>query len=311
MASEPTIAVLNSAPAVRECRSLRLYAAMCDYWALTKPEVNFLILITTFVGFYLASPAGPGGFRILPVMNTLLATLLVAGGAGTLNQFLECSFDAQMRRTARRPLASGKLKASRVLCFGISLSLIGTVFLALAVNVLAFLLALGTLLSYLFLYTPLKRKTPLCILVGAFPGAAPPLIGWAAARGQLDREAWVLYTMVFLWQFPHFMAIAWMYREDYARAGYLVLPVDERRDRYVVWQSLAVSLALVPLSLTPAIIGDAGLIYSVGALMLGLIFFYYSARLAVHRSNFAARHLLAVSIVYLPTVFILMILNKK
>jgi protoheme IX farnesyltransferase len=147
--------------------------------------------------------------------------------------------------------------------------------------------------------------------VGAFPGAVPPLIGWAAARGRLDPEAWVLYAMVFLWQFPHFMAIAWMYREDYARAGYLVLPLDERRDRFVIWQSVAVSLALIPLSLLPAITGEAGLVYSVGALMLGSIFFYYSARFASRRSNVTARQLLAASIVYLPAVFILMMLNKR
>jgi protoheme IX farnesyltransferase len=311
MAAEPTIAVLNAAPAVRGSRSDRLYAAMSDYWALTKPEVNFLILITTSAGFYLGSATGPDGFRILPVINTLLGTLLVAGGTGTLNQFLERSFDAQMRRTARRPLASGRLKASHVLCFGISLSLAGTVYLALAVNLLASLVAVVTLLSYLFMYTPLKRKTPLCTLVGAFPGAAPPLIGWAAARGQLNPKAWALYAMIFLWQFPHFMAIAWMYREDYSRAGYLVLPLDERRDQYVVWQSLGVSLALVPMSLIPTIIGESGLIYSVGALMLGLIFLYYSARFAFHRSNVAARHLLAASIVYLPAVFILMVLDKR
>jgi heme o synthase len=311
MAAEPMIAVLNAAPAVHGNRSDRLYAAMSDYWALTKPEVNFLILITTFAGFHLASAAGPGGFRILPVINTLLGTLLVAGGTGTLNQFLERSFDAQMRRTARRPLASGRLKAFRVLCFGISLSLAGSLYLALEVNVLASLIAVITLLSYLFLYTPLKRKTPLCTLVGAFPGAAPPLTGWAAARGQLNAEAWVLYALIFLWQFPHFMAIAWMYREDYARAGYLVLPLDDRRDRYLIWQSLAVSPALVPLSLIPTIIGESGFIYSVGALILDLIFFYYSARFAFHRSNVAARHLLTASIVYLPTVFILLMLNKK
>ena len=156
----------------------------------------------------MAAAAGPGGFRLLPVINTLLGTLLVAGGTGTLNQFLERSFDAQMRRTARRPLASGRLKGSHVLWFGISLVLAGTVYLALAANALASLLAVVTLVSYLFLYTPLKRKTPLCTLIGAFPGAIPPLIGWAAARGQLNAEAWVLYAMVFLWQFPHFMAIA-------------------------------------------------------------------------------------------------------
>jgi protoheme IX farnesyltransferase len=173
------------------------------------------------------------------------------------------------------------------------------------------LLALVTLLSYLFLYTPLKRKTPLCTLIGAFPGAVPPLIGWAAARGRLDPEAWVLYAMVFLWQFPHFMAIAWMYREDYARAGYLVLPLDERRDCFVIWQSAGVSLFLIPLTLVPTIVGEAGLVYSVGALIFGSFFFFCSARFASRRSNVAARQLLAASIVYLPAVFILMMLNKK
>jgi protoheme IX farnesyltransferase len=191
------------------------------------------------------------------------------------------------------------------------LALAGTVYLAVAVSVLASLLAFATLLTYLFLYTPLKRKTPLCILIGAFPGAVPPLIGWAAARGRLDPDAWVLYAMVFLWQFPHFMAIAWMYREDYARAGYLVLPLGERRDRFVIWQSAAVSLALIPLSLIPAITGKSGLVYSVGVLILGSIFFYYSERFAFHRSNVSARQLLTASIVYLPAVFILMMLNKK
>ncbi len=311
MAAEPTIAVSNVARGARQNRAVRWYATMSDYWALTKPEVNFLILITTFAGFYLASTPGPGGFRILRVIRTLLGTLLVAGGTGTLNQFTERSFDAQMRRTARRPLASGSIKSSHALWFGIALSLAGTVYLALAVSVLASLLALVTLLSYLFLYTPLKRRTPLCTLVGAFPGAVPPLIGWAAARGRLDPEAWVLYAIVFLWQFPHFMAIAWMYREDYARAGYLVLPSGELRNHFVIWQSLVVSLALIPLSLIPAITGESGLVYSVGALLLGSIFFYYGARFALRRSNVAARQLLAASVVYLPAVFVLMMLNKK
>src|ERR1700688_2733910 len=247
-----------------------------DYWALTKPEVNFLILVTAFAGFYLASNSGSGGFRLSLAISTLLGTLLVASGTGTLNQFVERVFDSQMRRTARRPLASGRIEPSHALWFGISLSVAGAVYLALAVNVLASLLALVTLLTYLFLYTPLKRKTPLCILIGAFPGAVPPLIGWAAARGRLDPEAWVLYAMVFLWQFPHFMAIAWMYREDYTRAGYLVLPLDARRDRFVIWQSLGVSLALFPMTLIPAIAGEAGLVYSVGALIPRTMFLYYS-----------------------------------
>jgi protoheme IX farnesyltransferase len=312
MATEHTVAAIDLvtqqvSPPVRG-RALRVLG---DYWALTKPEVNFLILVTTFAGFYLASQPGSDGFRILPAVHTLLGTLLVASGTGTLNQYLERVFDAQMRRTARRPLASGRIESSHALWFGISLSLAGAVYLAVTVNVLASLLALVTLLTYLFLYTPLKRKTPLCTLIGAFPGAVPPLIGWAAARGQLDPEAWVLYAMVFLWQFPHFMAIAWMYREDYARAGYLVLPLGERRDCFVIWQSAGVSLFLIPLTLVPTIMGESGLVYSVGALILGSFFFFCSAQFASRRSNATARQLLAASIVYLPALFILMMLNKK
>ena len=311
MAAEPTIAILSAAPAVQGKREERSHAAMSDYWALTKPEVNFLILITTFAGFYLASSLGSGGFRILLAIHTLLGTLLVAGGTATLNQFFERYFDAQMRRTWRRPIAAGRIKPSHAMWFGILLSLAGTVYLALAVNVLASLLALGTLLSYLFVYTPLKRKTPLCVLVGAFPGAVPPLIGWAAARGHLDPAAWVLYAMVFLWQFPHFMAIAWMYREDYTRAGYMVLPLDERRDRFVILQSAIASLALIPFSLIPGIAGGAGLVYSFLALILGLIFFLFSVRFAFRRSNATARQLLSASIGYLPAVFVLMMLTRR
>ncbi len=311
MASEPKIVVFGTTEIARLARPIRLRATLSDYWALTKPEVNLLILVTTLAGFDLASKPGFGGFRILLAVHSLLGTLLVAGGTGTLNQFIERTFDAQMRRTARRPLASGRIESSHALWFGISLSLAGAVYLALAVNLLSSLLAFITLISYLFLYTPLKRKTPLCILIGAFPGAVPPLIGWAAARGRLDPEAWVLYALVFLWQFPHFMAIAWMYREDYVRAGYLVLPLDKRREQYVVWQSVGVSLALIPLSLIPTFIGRSGLVYSVSALIFSLIFFYYSARFAFHRSNVAARHLLAASIIYLPVVFTLLMLNKK
>jgi protoheme IX farnesyltransferase len=310
MATEPAIAVLNVAGVPRD-RASRLLAVMSGYWALTKPEVNFLILITTFAGFYLAPATGSGGLRVLPVIRTLLGTLLVAGGTGTLNQFLERSFDAQMRRTARRPLASGKIQPSHALWFGISMSLAGTAYLALAVNSLASSLAAITTLSYLFLYTPLKRKTPLCTLVGAFPGAVPPLIGWAAARGTLGPEAWLLFGMVFLWQFPHFMAIAWVYREDYARAGYRVLPASQLKDRFVMSYSMGASLALIPLSLIAAIPSRSELVYSFGALISGVVFSYYSARFAFHRSNAAARQLLAASIVYLPAVFLLMMLSKK
>jgi len=311
VATEPTIALLNGARGAQETRAAALYATVSDYWALTKPEVNFLILITTFAGFYLASTNEPAKFHYLLALHTLLGTLLVAGGTATLNQVLECSFDRQMRRTARRPVAAGRIKPSHAFGFGISLAVAGAAYLAFVVNGLTCLLSVVTLATYLFLYTPLKRITPLCTLVGAFPGATPPLIGWAAVRGKLDAEAWILYAIVFLWQLPHFMAIAWMYREDYARAGYLVLPLNEQRDRYVVWQSLVVSLVLIAVTLVPAFNGKTGLAYLAGALVLGAIFVVCSARLALRRSNASARQLLLASIVYLPAIFILMMLDGK
>src|SRR5947209_19909951 len=174
-------------------------STLSDYWALTKPEVNFLILITTGVGFYLGSRDAARPLSFLALFNTLLGTLLVASGTGTLNQYIERKFDAQMRRTAARPAAAGRLKPAAVLWFGIALAAIGCIYLSTAVNVFASLLALLTLLSYLFLYTPLKRKTSVCVLIGALPGAVPPLIGWTAASGRLSFEAWILYALLFLW----------------------------------------------------------------------------------------------------------------
>jgi heme o synthase len=310
MATEPILTVLDL-PVVRRPRVERS-TLLSDYWTLTKPEVNFLIVITTFAGFYLGCAAAWRDFPFVRAVNALLGTLLVASGTGTLNQYIERRFDAQMRRTARRPLAAGRLRASTVLWFGIALSVIGGAYLAVAVNVLASLLALGTLLSYLFFYTPLKRKSPLCTLVGAFPGAMPPLIGWAAASGQLSFGAWTLYSVLFLWQLPHFMSIAWMYREDYARAGYLVLPHDERaRARLVNWQTLLPLLALVPVSLFPALISKSGASYCIAAVLLCAGFLYYGARFALRKSNSSARQLLAASIIYLPSLFVLMILLRR
>jgi len=266
-----------------------------DFWALTKPEINFLIAIATFAGFYIGLPPQSHRFPVMLLIHTLLGTLLVSSGAGVLNQYVERHFDAQMLRTRRRPLADGRVHPASALWFGILLSFGGGIYLAVAVNPLASLLALFTLASYLDLYTPLKRKTPLCTLVGAFPGAMPLLIGWAAASGTLSFEAFVLWAMLFLWQFPHFTAIAWMYREDYTRAGYLVLPPGEQSERFMSWQALVPSLALIPVSLSPAVFGHAGLVYSVVALALSSGYFFMSARLAFRRSNLAARRLLMAS----------------
>ena len=285
-------------------------SVFADYWALTKPDVNLLILITTAAGFCLALPAHLVGFPILLLVHTLAGTLLVASGTATLNQYVERRFDAQMRRTKRRPLAAGRIEASHALWFGITLSISGAIYLAAVVNLLASLLAVLTLLSYLLIYTPLKRRTPLCTLAGAFPGAAPPLIGWAAASGTLSLEAWVLYGLVFLWQFPHFMAIAWMYREDYQRAGYVVLPDGERRNSLMRLQIVLPSLGLVALSFVRMLLGKEGLVYMAGALFFSICFLYYGVQLAVLKSNAAARRLLLASIVYLPVVFVLMVLVR-
>jgi len=291
-------------------RGARVYSALADYWALTKPEINFLIAIATFAGFCLDRPTGFREFPLLLLIHTLLGTLLVASGTGTLNQYIERRFDAQMRRTARRPLAAGRMRPSKAFWFGIALSVAGAVYLAVAANFLASGLAIATLVSYLFLYTPLKRKTPFCTLVGAVPGAMPPLIGAAAARGELPLEAWVLYLILFLWQFPHFMAIAWMYREDYDRAGYFVLPHGEPRARFVNLQTILPLVALVAVSLVPTLRGRLDVFYCVGALLLSLGFFYYGAQLVLRRSNMAARRLLVASVVYLPALMVLILLGR-
>ena len=307
MSGKPLVIVLDAptfdAPTI-EGRRFTASTALADYWALTKPEINFLIAIATFAGFYLGRPSGPHGFPLLLLVHTLFGTLLVASGTGTLNQYLERRFDAQMRRTARRPLAAGRMEPSSALWFGITLSVAGAGYLVANANILASLLAVATLASYLFVYTPLKRITPLSTLVGAIPGAMPPLIGAAAASGRLSSEAWVLYLILFLWQFPHFMAIAWMYREDYDRAGYLVLPRGHSRDRCATLQTILPLLLLVPAALLPTAWCESGLLYLSGALLLSVSFLYCGMQFVLHRSGATARRLLVASILYLPLLLV-------
>ena len=283
-------------------------AHMADYWTLTKPEVNFLVLVSTLVGFYLAAPGAVNG---LLLFHTLMGTLLVASGTGTLNQYIERRTDGFMRRTATRPLPAGRLRHGEALWFGVFLSVAGGAELWIAANPLTSALALATLASYLLFYTPLKRRTPLCTLVGAFPGAMPPLIGWAAVRNGLSAQAWVLYAILFLWQFPHLLAIAWMYREDYARAGLQMLPRHDHSGRATARQIIACTLALLPVSLIPALTGHAGKAYLVGAGILGAGFLYYGGRMAARRTNVLAKQLLMASIVYLPLIFALLMFDKK
>ena len=286
-----------------------------DFWTLTKPEINLLIVIATAASFYLGLPSRhpwqQGGFPFVLLINTLVGTLLVASGAGALNQYVERRFDAEMRRTRRRPLVDKRLEPQEALRFGILLASAGSVYLGVTVNALSSLLAVLTLASYLALYTPLKRTTPCCTLVGAFSGAMPPLIGWAAATNTLGGEAWMLFGILFLWQFPHFMAIAWMYREDYARAGYAVLPNGPQAGRFMSWQAMAPSLALLPFSAGTAVLAGLGRmgIFAVGVLAAVLVF--SSARLAVRKSNSEARRLLTVSIIYLPLTYFLLMLGGR
>jgi heme o synthase len=307
MASTPALQIEAAA---RPPRSATLRAAVSDFWALTKPEVNFLIIIATFTGFYLACPTNLHPLPFGQLFNTLIGTLLVASGTGTLNQYFEHRFDARMRRTCRRPVAAGRMSPATAAWFGIVLSIVGAAYLLVAVNALASVLAVLTLTSYLFVYTPLKRRTPLCTLVGAFPGAMPPLIGWAAASGSIASSgAWLLYAVLFLWQFPHFMAIAWMYREDYARAGYHVLPARNAR-RWMAWLTGAPSFALLIASLVAAGANGPGGLYFAATGLLGSGLFYYATRQVVLPSRIAARELLKASIVYLPLQFLILVLGR-
>ena len=288
-----------------------LRAAVPDFWALTKPEVNFLIVIATFTGFYLALPVDRHAFPFWTLLNTLLGTLLVASGTGTLNQVLEHRFDARMRRTCKRPVAARRVRAANAAWFGIVLSIAGVLYLLLAVNALASALAALTLTTYLFVYTPLKRRTPLCTLAGAFPGAVPPLIGWAAASGSIaSGKAWMLYAVLFLWQFPHFMAIAWMYREDYDRAGYRIFPKNNAAT-FLAWLTFVPSVGLFIVSLASAAANSGGILEYSAMVILGSGLLYYAVRLVLLRSRIASRQLLKATIGYLPLQFLIFLLRKS
>jgi protoheme IX farnesyltransferase len=289
--------------------AMRFYSILCDLWTLTKPEVNFMIAMATFAGFCLGRADQTHPFPFSLALRTIIGTICIASGAGALNQYVERQFDAQMRRTARRPLAAGRLNPSVAFVFGITMAVVGGAYLAVAVNLLASGLAGVTMLAYLLIYTPLKRKSPVCTLIGALSGAMPPLIGWAAATGSLSSGAWVLYAILFLWQFPHFMAIAWLYRDDYDRAGYCVLPPPDGRNAYVNWMTIVPLIALIPLSICPWLSGNVGPVYKFGSLVAGAAFLYCGCLLALHKANLHARRLLLTSVVYLPVLFTLAIAN--
>jgi protoheme IX farnesyltransferase len=277
------------------------------YVELTKPRITLLVSLTAAAGFCLGSIPGIDYGRLV---NLVIGIAVLCSGSSALNQYIERDLDKLMRRTESRPLPSGKLSASRALVFGSSLCVTALLYLALFLGWFTALLGVLTLMSYLFIYTPLKTKTTLSTFLGAFPGAMPPFIGWVAARGQVTVEAWILFGIIFLWQFPHFLAIAWMYRDDYARAGIKMLPVVEPDGRVTAQQILSYTLLLLPVSLMPAIVNLTGSIYLVGAILLGLGFLYFSVRAAIAKSPWQARRLLLASVLYLPALFGLMVLNR-
>jgi len=278
-----------------------------DYLELGKPRVVLMVLVTTVVGYYLGSTGTP---ELAPLLETLVGTALAAAGTLALNQLMERDLDARMARTRHRPLPDGRLRPGEALVFGVALLAAGLAHLALVVGPLPAAVTATIAIVYLLLYTPLKRVTPLCSLVGAVPGALPPVAGWAAARGTLGLEPWILFAIMFFWQIPHSLAIARLYRDDYARAGIRLLPVVDLDGSSTGTQVVAHCLALLPVALLPTLVHLAGAAYFVVALVLGLAFLWSGIMLARGRSAADARRLMLASLVYLPALLAVMALDK-
>ncbi len=277
------------------------------YLALTKPDVTLLVVLTTFGGFYLGSSSPMDTARLL---HTLFGTTLMAAGTAALNHYLERASDARMRRTAQRPLPLGQLQPSEALWFGAGLVLAGAACLAFLVNSLASLLGILTSVAYLGVYTPLKKRTTLAAWLGSLPGAVPPLIGWAGARGSLDAAAWVLFGILFFWQFPHFLAIAWLYRKDYARAGICMLPVVDPAGSATFGQIVFTAAALIPTSLLLTVVGRTGILYFFGSLLLGLALVQVAVWAARSKSSTRTRWLMHATMIYIPVWLVLAMLDK-
>ena len=280
---------------------------MRDFLELTKPRITILILICTAVGYLFGCR---NLFHLAILVHVLLGTALMASGTSALNQWYEADSDAKMRRTQKRPIAAGRMVRSHGFVFGVLLSAAGFVELWFGANALTAALGLFTLLSYMVVYTPLKRRSPACTTVGALPGAMPPLIGYAAASGHLDAGALALFFILFVWQFPHFYAIAWMYRDDYAMGGIRMLPVVEPDGESTARRIVACSLLLIPISLAPRLLGMTGLIYPIAAIAAGLALLYFGLRLGRDRTLIRARHVLLASVLYLPALLAVMVLDR-
>ena len=280
---------------------------LAAYVVLTKPRIALMLVITAAAGFYLGTA---NRFDWLLFVNSMISIALLAFGVATLNQYLERDTDLLMKRTAIRPLPSGKLTSAQALVFGILLCFAAEIYLAVFVNFLTAILGLTVIVGYVLLYTPLKTRTTLSTFIGAFPGAMPPLMGWTAAANEVSLGAWALFWTLFLWQFPHFLAIAWMYREEYKRAGILMLPVVEPAGKITAKQIVIFAVLTLLISLAPFFLGLAGLFYLIGAALLGAWFLFAGIDFARTKSDEKARRLLKVSVMYLPLLFGLMVLNK-
>ncbi len=294
-------------PNALDLDATRARRRVLDFVELCKPRVVVMILITTGVGFYLGSQGMPDLLRLLP---TLIGTGLAAAGTLALNQFAERDVDAKMERTRGRPLPDGRLQPTEALVFGAVITVAGLIYLTVAVNALSGAVTAATSVSYLFLYTPLKRKTSLCSVIGAVPGALPPVTGWVAAHNGFGVEAWILFAILFLWQLPHSLAIAQLYREDYARAGIQLLPVVEPDGKSTGRQIVSNCLALLVVGLLPTLVGLAGPVYFISALVFGITFLGYGVSFALARTEPAARQLMFASLLYLPALLIVMALDK-
>ena len=275
---------------------------------LTKPRIAFMLVLTSAAGFYLGNR---GTFDFLLFVNAMLGIAFLAFGVATLNQFIERRTDALMDRTANRPLPTGIVTGKEALVFGILLSLVAEIYLYFLVNPLTAFLGLTVIIGYVLLYTPLKSITPASTAIGAIPGAMPPLMGWTASADEIAIGGWALFTFLFLWQFPHFLAIAWMYKEQYAKAGILMLPVVEPEGKITARQIVLFSIMMVPVSLAPFFLGFAGWYFLTAAAILGIWFLLESIKAARAKTPEIARRLLLVSVIYLPLIFAILVLDKR
>jgi protoheme IX farnesyltransferase len=294
--------------AIEETKTVKLREKLAAYVELTKPRIALMLVLTSAAGFYLGSTSN---FNVVLFVNAMIGIALLAFGVATLNQVWERKTDALMERTAKRPLPTQKISVTEALVFGVLFCLVAEIYLAFLVNSLTAILGLIVIVGYVLMYTPLKTRTSASTAIGAIPGAMPPLMGWTASANEISLGAWALFAMLFLWQFPHFLAIAWMYKEQYAKAGILMLPVIEPEGKITAQQIVIFTILLLPVSLAPFFLGFAGLIYLIGAALLGFWFLAASIKTARAKTVAEARKLLLVSVLYLPLIFALMVFNHK